>query len=391
MKKVYMILSPLLPCPDVQGGAIEKLVTNLAKENEKQNLIELNIVSKYNKEALEESKKYKNTNFIFTKTDMKYKILLLLYRIFKKLKIRIFPLNYYYYNAFRNIEKDTDYIIVEGGNYESYKEFQKYFGKEKMVLHIHQDLKSTEKLNEIFGKVIGVSQFCIRQYNADKDVDTVVLKNGIDLEKFDRELKDTEKFDIRNSFNIKKDDFVILFCGRLIQVKGVLELIKSIKEINDDKIKLLIIGSPNFGAEANSEYAEELKKEAEALKNQIIFTGYIPNEEIYQYCQIADIQAIPSLWEDAAPLTAIEGMASGLPIIATKSGGMVEYIDEKCAEIIEKDEKVVLHLKNAILELYQDKERREKMSIHGKERAKQYSMQKYYEDFAKIIQEWEKK
>ena len=73
------------------------------------------------------------------------------------------------------------------------------------------------------------------------------------------------------------------------------------------------------------------------MENQVIHVGYINNDELYKYYQIADMQAVPSMWEEAAGLVAIEGMASGLPLVVTRSGGMVEYVDEKCALTVDKE------------------------------------------------------
>ena len=67
------------------------------------------------------------------------------------------------------------------------------------------------------------------------------------------------------------------------------------------------------------------------------FTGYIENQKLYRYYQSADIQVIPSLWEEAAGLIAIEGMLSGLPLIITKSGGMIEYAPSNVAVWIDRD------------------------------------------------------
>lgn len=57
---------------------------------------------------------------------------------------------------------------------------------------------------------------------------------------------------------------------------------------------------------------------------------------------------IPSLCEDAAPLVPIEGMCSGLPLIVTDSGGMIEYIDDACALVVSRDE-IVKNLTKAIM------------------------------------------
>lgn len=81
--------------------------------------------------------------------------------------------------------------------------------------------------------------------------------------------------------------------------------------------------------------------------DRIRFTGYIENAELYQYYQCADMQVVPSMWEEAAGLVAIEGMLSGLPLVVTKSGGLVEYAPKEVAMQIERNG-IVENLKMAI-------------------------------------------
>lgn len=83
------------------------------------------------------------------------------------------------------------------------------------------------------------------------------------------------------------------------------------------------------------------KKYPEQIRN----LGYIPNNALYRYYQASDLQVIPSLWKETAGIVAIEGMLSGLPLIVTRSGGMVEYVDETCAKILERDDRLVENLK----------------------------------------------
>ena len=72
MKRICLITPNLLPVPNVLGGAIETIVTNIVKEQEKEEKIALTVVSIYNKKAELESKKYLHTNFIYVKKDLKY-------------------------------------------------------------------------------------------------------------------------------------------------------------------------------------------------------------------------------------------------------------------------------------------------------------------------------
>ncbi len=385
MKKVYLVLVPMLPCPSVKGGAIETLLTNLAKENEKNPKVELHIILKYDRKAVRESRKYKNTDFIFIKYGILNKICFKFYKIFRKLKKDPLTLTYYYHTALNKISKEADFIVAEGGNNEMFIPFEKRFGREKLVLHLHYELQSDEMLNRTFGNLISVSQFIEKRYGADKTVNTKVLKNGVNIDNLKKRITKTQRNFLRSQYHFDKEDFVVLFCGRLIKEKGILQLIRSLKRMKEKNIKLLVVGSANFGEKSETDFEKELREEAENLKRRVIFSGYIPNEKLNEIYQIADVHLIPSVLEDPAPLVAMEGMASGLPIIATKSGGMVEYINEDCAIILEKEKNLEENLRNAILELYHDPERCKSMGKNGRLRAKQFSTKQYYKDFVEIM------
>ena len=55
-----------------------------------------------------------------------------------------------------------------------------------------------------------------------------VLKNMIDLSKFAKNIHHEEKTQIRRNLGFSLDDFVIIYCGRIIEVKGVKELIRCV-------------------------------------------------------------------------------------------------------------------------------------------------------------------
>ena len=185
---------------------------------------------------------------------------------------------------------------------------------------------------------------------------------------------------------LQEEDFVILYVGRLIQVKGILELIKSVLSINDNNIKLLVVGSANFGKRAFSPYAKKVKKLCKKNRNRIIATGYVDNSEIYKYAMAADIQCVPSLWEEAAGLVTIEAMVYGIPTIVTNSGGMTEYVTEENALIIERDG-IAENLKNAICYLKDNPELRNQMSKSAKIQSKKYGEETYYKNFVKTVYE----
>ena len=119
MKKVCLIPANLLPIPNVKGGAIETLITNILQEQERQEKIELTVVSIYNKEAYKESQKFSKTRFIYIKKNFLYYFIGFIYN----LSNRLFKTNFNTYNTIvlNKIKKmQFDYIFAEGRHYESY-------------------------------------------------------------------------------------------------------------------------------------------------------------------------------------------------------------------------------------------------------------------------------
>lgn len=236
--------------------------------------------------------------------------------------------------------------------------------------------------------MIGVSEFVTKEYiNACKTpVKAHTLKNAVDTDKFNKEVTKEEREELRKKLGLANDDFVILFVGRIMQIKGVLELMKAVIDLNDKNIKLLLVGSPNFGKYGFSPYAKKVKRLADENKDRIIFTGYVDNSEIYKYASLAGIQCVPTLVEEAAGLVILEAMAEGLPLIVTKSGGVTEYIDDSTALIIEK-ENVTENLKKAICHLKENPELRNQMSQNAKIQSQEYNEQNYYNNFVKTVYE----
>ena len=92
-----------------------------------------------------------------------------------------------------------------------------------------------------------------------------VLKNGIDTVKFTT--RDERKIkEYKNKYGITEKDFVVVFAGRLVDEKGALETIRAIKSCNDEHIKLLIVGAGFYSSDIVDDYALELQKEAEYIR-----------------------------------------------------------------------------------------------------------------------------
>lgn len=388
MKKICLISSNLLPVPNVKGGAIETIITNILQEQEKQEKIELTVVSIFDEEAYKESQKYSKTRFIYIKKNFLYYIIGTIYNISNKL----LKTNFNTYNTivFNKIKKAKfDYIFAEGGHYESYNKFLKYFKKEQLVLHLHHFATSNSIIDSTFSKVVGVSKYVTDEFLKTSSIEKgYVLKNSIDLKKFDKKISEIEYLELRNKYHISNDDFVIIYCGRLIKEKGVLELVKAVKKIKNNQIKLLIVGSINFANGGVSEYTEILEKEISSCHDKVILTGFIDNNELYKYYNIADVMVIPSIWDEAAGLVCVEGMISKKAIITTGTGGIKEYVGDN-AVFVKHDNKLVNDIKEKILYLYNNPKILEKQVNKGYKEAFKYNNQIYYRNLVKLIEKME--
>ena len=384
MKKICLIPSNLLPIPDVKGGAIETIITNIIKEQEKKNDIELTVVSIYDKNAYIESKKYSKTNFIYIKKDLIYCITSIIYKLCNK----VFKTNFNTYNTMvlnkiKNIK--FDYIFAEGGHYESYNRFLKYFKKEQLILHLHHYAISNKMIDNNFSKLVGVSQYIVDEFSKTSSIkENYVLKNAIDLERFDKTISEKEFIELRKKYNFKKTDFVIIFCGRLIKEKGILELINAVKSIDNFNIKLLIVGSINFANGGISEYTQKINEEISKCLDRIVLTGYINNSELYKYYNISNVMVIPSTCEEAAGLVCVEGMVSRKPIITTGTGGIKEYVGEN-AIFVKNDINLSSNLKEQILYLYKNPKAMETLINNAYNVSKEYGISSYYDNFIKLI------
>lgn len=389
MYNIGIIMGGVMPVPAVCGGAIETLITSIVKKYSKKDGFRLTIFSVYHKEAVEAAKKYPEVRFVWTHTNIfwnlaKHAVFLAVRELTGK-TIRVLQRHYNEIAPVIQNEK-FDLLIVEGGDEQAVLDISKGYTRDQLVFHAHVHFIPKEEVVKGYGHMIGVSDFVVREYEkaCKIPVDTHVLKNAIDLDKFNKTISEEERKKMRKELGLQEDDFVVLYVGRLIPLKGILELMRAVLSIHDKHIKLLGVGSANFGKVALSSYERKVKKLSDQNKDRIIFTGYVDNSEVYKYASVADVQCVPTLVEEAAGLVILEAMAEGLPVIVTKSGGVMEYVDENTALIIER-KNIVNNLKRAIYHMKKHPEVGRQMSENAKIQSKKYDEGIYYKNFVEII------
>lgn len=385
--KICLITPQFFPVPAVRGGAVEQLITMLVEENEIEHKMDITCVSVWDEKAEAISKKMKHTEFIYIplreeknqldckKNDERF--VNYMEAVYEKIKERTF-----------------DYIVICGGNVIGYKEMMQKFPYEKNIVYLHGTALMAQELQEVYKYFIVVSDYVgniFKRSNLLTPDRIKVLKNGIDYKSFVQTISQEEKRALREKYKIQQDDITIMFCGRTVKEKGIKELLLAFKNMkNRDNCKVVIVGNSNFANEVQTEYDKQLKEIAKEVNDKVIFTGFIPNKELYKIHQIADIAVVPSMFEEAFCLAVVEAMASGLPVITTDSGAIPEIVDDTCAFMIKRDEELIQNMTEKLELLSQDEELRRKMGQNGKKIAEKYNEHHYYLEFCKTIEEIDK-
>lgn len=393
MKKICIITQCSLPIPTTKGGAVETLVEYLINENEIHHKYEITVVNVEDDDVAVMAKKYRFTNFVNVKKHNQNlnKLILSIYKVLKKIRLYI-PFSLEFKEALKKISKMEPYdlYVYEAGPTTQLKALSKIIPKNKLVVHIHWDGMSNPKKDKCFSYLIPVSEYIGNQWKkgSNRDSRTIVpLHNCAKIELFSREISDNEKKELRKSLGIPEKNRVVIFTGRIVEEKGIRELLQAIEILKHENVTLLVIGSANFGAKTNTKYEKTVNEMIKLSEKSIIFTGYIHQTELYKYYNIADIAVIPSLFQDPAPLVCIETQATGTPLIATNVGGIPEYVDRKGTILVENDADLVNNLAREIDNLLENDELRKRMGVLGKKNSLKYNTRKYYEEFCNIIDE----
>lgn len=393
MKNICFITQCSLPIPTTKGGAVETLVEYLINENEIQNKYNITVISIGDEEAEKKTKNYKYTKFVYINksNSILNKILLFLYKVLKHINIYI-PFSLEFKKALKELKKieAQDCYIYEAGPTTQLPALGKIIEKNKLLVHIHWNGMSNLKKDKCFAYLIPVSDYIGEEWkkNTNRRNDTMKpLYNCAKIELFSKKISQNEKVELKKSLNIPLNNKIIIFTGRIVEEKGVKELLEAYENINSQNVTLLIIGSANFGSKTNTKYEKNIKELISNSKKNIVFTGYIHQTELYKYYNISDIAVMPSLFQEPAGLVSIEAQSTGTPLIATKVGGIPEYVNEKSAILIEKDNNLVENLSANIEWLIENEEKRKEMSIAGIENAKRFNTKNYFNSFCKIIDE----
>ena len=134
---------------------------------------------------------------------------------------------------------------------------------------------------------------------------------------------------------------VVLFVGRLIPEKGIHVLLDAMKLLAQRGVsaRARIVGSPKIGSSEPSSYWNRLKSMSGP---NVEFASYVSGPALAEEYRFATVFCCPSVWDEPFGMVNLEAMATALPVVATRTGGIPEIFREGGAVLVEKDSSVAL-------------------------------------------------
>ncbi len=172
----------------------------------------------------------------------------------------------------------------------------------------------------------------------------------------------------------------IVFAGRLVERKGVKYLVEALDRVDAD---LYIIGD---GPEKAA-----LREAAAPFGDRVHFLGFRTHGEIRKYFASADLCAFPSVRtengsQEGFGLVVVEAMASGVPVIASRNGGITDIIEDGRDGLLVR-ERDSADLAEKIGRVLGDPELAERLAAAGREKAKRFDYRVTAEKYSRFYEE----
>jgi spore coat protein SA len=190
----------------------------------------------------------------------------------------------------------------------------------RVVLHMHNSLLLRANRGQINAlrdtPIVFCSEFLRKEALAaypNHFRSTFVVYNGADPDRF------------HSGARTNNDIPTVIYTGRLLPHKGVHVLLEAMRilELRGVTARCRIVGGAGFGTGKHNRYTRRLERIKPANTEMV---GYISGIAFAEALRSADIFCCPSIWNDPFPLAPIEAMSSGLPVVASSTGGLPETL-----------------------------------------------------------------
>lgn len=261
--------------------------------------------------------------------------------------------------------------------------FARHSARARTCLYAHNELFATFGAREAFRTVSAADVvICDSQFLADalqsrlrRPLSSVrVVLNGVDVERF------------RPTPPPESIPPVVLFVGRVIPEKGPHLLLSAAARIagRGRRFTVRIVGSSGFSAtDPLTPYERHLRQLAAPIAEHVEFLPFTGRGEVVGEYERASIGCVPSEWDEPCSLTLPEALAAGLPVVASRRGGLPEVGQDAALWFSPPD---VEGLAGHLAHLLDDSSARELWGARARARALQISWERQYEIFRAALE-----
>lgn len=188
--------------------------------------------------------------------------------------------------------------------------------------NVHKGIERDRTIVEHCDKIICIAQHSLdaaKEFFSIENNRICLIPNGLNNEF--KPLSETQRNKLKQKLYILENEKIIVFAGRLDEVKGIPFLLKAFGKIlkKHQNTRLILAGEGSF---------EQWIPLSFDLGTKVTFTGRLDKKQLFDLYRIADIGVMPSVHEEFG-LVALEMMMHKLPIIVADTGGLKEIVEDR--------------------------------------------------------------
>lgn len=180
---------------------------------------------------------------------------------------------------------------------------------------------------------------------------------------------------------LPKEEPVLLFVGRLIEAKGIFDLLNAMPRVLERTACHLVVAGDGADAQRVRECVERL-----GLSDHVTLTGYLLGGQLAMVYQVGDIFVLPTYYAEGFPTVIAEAMSAGLPIVTTRIRGAADHLREGVNALFVplRDPEA---LARALARLLSDPSLREKMAQANQEKVKDFAPEIVTRHYLDVLEE----
>jgi|GEM_PF-361685 len=202
----------------------------------------------------------------------------------------------------------------------------------------------------------------------------LVIPNGVDVEVFrPRWERGEEAYGVREHYGLG-DEPVVLYAGKIRESKGVGVMLAAMERVWDrhPRAALVLVGGTEFGRgrlHRETPFFKQFRDRASRASGRVIFTGFVPHENMDLTYLAGDIFVAPSQKAEGMPMVLLEASACGLPLVASRLGGIPEVVREGQNGLLLDRPRDPEELAGKIITLIENQELARRLGRQARERA----------------------